>query len=406
MQLKRDGAIPAFRSTTELMRRFWENRRQVLEQEAGITAVQMDGFLRSLLNYMESRGEISAPASIAANSPSIRDALISYGILQQSLGTISFCHQRYLDHLIAERLLRQIYKGAGSVLSWLGPKENQSLFRREQLRQVLAMLAEESPPDFLSNAQELLKSIQVRFHLKHLVLELIGQLDEIRGEIGEYCLALTDDAHWQEHILETVLLGHHPWVSYLLKTGTLPGWLSSQEEQEVNRTLWLLRSVAKYIPDQVTETLEPFVGKNGDWPGRVLNTICWKEVDDSERMFELRLQLARLGHVKDFVDWKSLCARYPLRAIRLIEAVVSTWGIDEADTATRRKGRFERWYDQDIEALNSAVKQHPAQTWDLLMGHIERLTSIKTDHYDPRLEKWKDSRFHHHETDIARRWLS
>ena len=81
-------------------------------------------------------------------------------------------------------------------------------------------------------------------------------------------------------------------------------------------------------------------------------------------MFELRLQLARLGHVKDFVDWKSLCARYPLRAIRLIEAVVSTWGIDEADTATRRKGRLERWYDQDIEALNSAVKQHPAQTWD------------------------------------------
>jgi hypothetical protein len=142
---------------------------------------------------MESRGEISAPASIAANSPSIRDALISYGILQQSPGRISFCHQRYLDHLIAERLLRQIYERAGSVLSWLGPKENQSLFRREQLHQVLAMLAEESPPDFLSNARELLESIQVRFHLKHLVLELIGQLDEISGEISEYCLALVDD---------------------------------------------------------------------------------------------------------------------------------------------------------------------------------------------------------------------
>lgn len=402
IELKRSGTIPSFRSATELMRRFWENRRQVLKQEAGISAEQMEELLRPLLYYMESRGEISAPVSITAKNPSIRNALISYGILQQSLGRISFCHQRYLDHLIAERLLRQIYEGAGSVLSWLGAKENQSLFRREQLRQVLAMLAEESPPEFLSSALELLESEKVHFHLKHLVLELVGQLDEIPGEIGEYCLALVDDTYWQKHILETVLFGHHPWVSYFLETGILRSWLSSQEEQDVNRALWLLRSVAEYIPDQVTEILKPLMGKEGDWRGRILSTICWKEVNDSERMFELRLQLAGLGHVKDFVDWKSLCHRYPLRAIRLIEAVVSTWEIDEADTATHGKGRLERWYDQGIEALNSAVKQHPAKTWDLLMGHIERLTSIRTDHYDSKLEKWKDSRFHRHETGIAR----
>ncbi len=67
MELKKNGAMPDFRSATELMRRFWENRRQVLEQEAGIAAVEMDEFLKPLLDYMESRGEISAPASIAAN---------------------------------------------------------------------------------------------------------------------------------------------------------------------------------------------------------------------------------------------------------------------------------------------------------------------------------------------------
>jgi hypothetical protein len=166
--------------------------------------------------------------------------------------------------------------------------------------------------------------------------------------------------------------------------------------------LWLLRSVAEYIPDQVTEILEPLVGKEGDWPGRVLNTICWKEADDSERMFELRLQLARTGHVKNFVDWKSLCAKYPLHAIRLIEAVLSAWKVEDKDTSTRRKSRLERWYDQDLEALHKAVKKYPAQTWDLLMPHIERLTSIQADHYDPRLEKWREDRFYRSETDIAR----
>ncbi len=48
------------------------------------------------------------------------------------------------------------------------------------------------------------------------------------------------------------------------------------------------------------------------------------------------------------------------------------------------------------------MKKHPAQTWDLLMPHVERLTSIQADHYDPRLQKWMDERFARSETDMAR----
>ena len=211
---------------------------------------------------------------------------------------------------------------------------------------------------------------------------------------------LNDDC-WREHALETVFWGHHPWVSYLLNAGVIQEWLESADEQEVNRALWLLRSVAEHLPDQVTDTLTPFVDKGGDWPQRTLTAICWKEVDDSERMFELRLQLAGMGHVKDFVDWQSLCAQFPLCAIRLIEAVLSTWTIDD-EKSSGRKGRLERWYSEDVKALNSAVKQCPARTWDLLMPHIERLTSIRATDYDPRLQKWRDELFERHETNIAR----
>ncbi len=402
LELKQDGIMPDFRSATELMRRFWENRRRLLEQRTGISADQMDAFLTPLLDYMENTGEISAPARIVANAPSVRDAFISFGILQPSPGRISFCHQRYLDYLIAERLLRRIDQGAGSVRDWLGPKENQSLFRREQLRQVLAMLSEESPADFFNTARELLESTAVRFHLKHLVLELIGQLDAIPGDIGSYFLGLLNDPNRREQIQETVFLRHHPWASYLLNDGVISKWLESADEQEVNRALWLLRSVAEHIPDPVTEILAPFVDRGGEWPARILNAICWKEADDSDSMFELRLQLARLGYVKDFADWKTLCARYPLRAVQLIESVLSTWDIDDEETSPRKKSRLERWYDQDLEALHEAVKKCPAQTWDLLMPHVERLTSIQADHYVGRLEKWREERFTLHETDMAR----
>ncbi len=401
LELKKEGSTPAFRSATELMHRFWENRLWLLEQ-AGISAEQIDAFLTPLLDYMESRGEISAPATVVAKDPVVRNAFISFGILQRGVGRISFCHQRYLDHLIAERLLRKIYQGTGSVINWLGPKKNQSLFRREQLRQVLAMLAEGLPVDFFNTARELLESEAVRFHLKHLVLELIGQMDRITSELGSYFLGLLEDPNWRDHVLETVLLGHHPWVSYLLEAGIISKWLESEDEQEINRALLLLHSVAEHIPDSVTETLAPFVNKGGEWPARVLNALCWREADDSEKMFELRLHLARLRIVKDFVDWESLCDKHSTRAVRLIEAVLSTWNIGDRETSGSRKGRLERWYDQDRAALHGAVKKHPARTWDLLMSHVERLTNIKADPYDKRLQRWMDIRFSRSETDIAR----
>jgi len=242
----------------------------------------------------------------------------------------------------------------------------------------------------------------VRFHLKHLVLEMIGQLDGATKDIGKYCLVLAEDNYWQDHMLETVFLGHHQWVSYLLQAGVISDWLSSSDEHRVNQALWLLRSVAEHIPDQVTEILMPLVDTGGTWPDRALNSICWNESEDSEKMFEFRLQLIRSGHVKDFVDWKSLCAKHPLRAIRLIETVVSSWHVDDDDVIRQRKGRLEAWYDQDLDALQSAVKKYPIQTWDLLMHHLDRLTSIRTSPYSPRLVKWQDKHFSHHETDIAR----
>ena len=402
MELKKEGTIPPFRSATELMRRFWENRRRIIEQKAGISADQMNSFLAPLLDYMEDKGEISVPAGIAAHNPSVRDAFISFGILQQSPGRMIFCHQRYLDYLIAERLLHRIYGKSGSVLEWLGPRKTQSLFRREQLRQMLDLLSDESPSDFFSIIKNLLESTEIRFHLKHLVLEMIGQLDKISDDIGEYFLNLLNEVYWRDHVQETVLLGHRPWVSYLLDVGTISKWLESADEKEEGRALWLLRSVVEQIPDQVTDILTPFLNNGSNWPPCILNTICWRVADDSEKMFELRLELAKKGHVKDFVDWKSLCAKYPFRAIRLIEAVLSTWDVGDEEIPTRGRPRLERWYDQDLKALHSVVKQHPTQTWDLLVPHICRLTNNQSVPFDARLERWKYKGWFRKETDIAR----
>jgi hypothetical protein len=395
IELKNAGTTPEFRSTTELMRRFWENRRLVLER-AGITMEQMEAALNALADYMEGHGKISAPKRVTGNWPKVTKALFSHGILQVSAGQITFCHQSYLDHLIADRLLRQIDRGTGTVIDWLGSKERQSLFRREQLRQTLVMLSEESPDEFLRVTKELLESEKVRFHLKHLVLEIFGQMEDVNQEIGTFCLGLINNDYWEEHVLETACWGHPPYISLLIEKGIIPTWLNSDVEENTSRALWLVGSVNEKMPDRITELLEPFVERGKDWPSKVLNMICRNLVDDSERMFQLRLRLARLGIFSSFVDWKSLCSKHPIRALQLIEAVVSTWNVDDdvvgGKPSSKHHSRMEDWYDEDIKALKRVAESHPNATWDLFVPHIERLTAFESKPYDLRLEKWREDR--------------
>jgi hypothetical protein len=403
IEINRNGKVPDFRSATDLMRRFWKGRRKIIEEKSGIPAGKVDAFLQPILDYVENKGEISIPSSVAAGNPRILNVLISYGIFQENANRISFSHQKYVDHLIAERLLRRIFTGEGSLLSWIGTRNDQSLIRREQLRQVLTILAEESPSDFLIHAREVLESTKVRFHLKHLVLEVIGLLNEIKVDLGRYCLELLNTAYWKEHFLETVFWGHPPWILYLLDQRIIQNWLDSEDKYKKNRAFWLLSSVANHIPDHVTDALMPYIEKDGNGLGHILSSICWNESDDSEKMFEMRLLLARKGYAKDFVNWKSFCSKYPLRSIRLIEAVLSTWRVEHEQTSPKQKGRLERWFDEDSKSLDLVAKKHAVETWDLLIGHIDRLTSfVDSDPYEPRLARWRDSGYDHKDEDISR----
>lgn len=393
VELSLAGTVPRFRTATDLMREFWKNRRRILHDQANITPNQVDQVLIPLIDYMEKFGKISAPERIIAAQPKISEALFSYGILQQSSGRISFCHQRCLDYLIANRLLEQIDAGTGSIIGWLGTKEKQSLFRREQLRQALAMLSEESTSRFLSTAKGLLAAEEVRFHIKHLVLELIGSLEEVSEELGNYCLNLLNDDFWQEHVLETVFLGHPPHVLFLYNKGLIGQWLDSEDDDTVNRALWLLRWITDRRPDTVIEVLEPYIKKGGAWPKRINNAIPWKTDDDSNNLFRIRLELARLGEYPSFVDWKALCEKHSFWAIQLIEAVLSTWDANDRRAKEDPESRIEKWYGKDSEAINKVVSDFPKETLDHLLPHIERLTRFETESYDSYQEKWREHRY-------------
>ncbi len=387
VELGKQEELPPFRSATELLRAFWEFRRKQIENY-GIPLGEVNGILDFLVNWLEENGKISAPKRIIDRfSLSAIEALKSHGLIQEQSRKISFCHQSYLDFLIARRLLDEINEG-GSISGWLGAKDSQTLFRREQLRQALALLGDESQESFLDAVKEVLSSNGIRFHLKHLVLELVGQVEDITGELADYCLSLLQDDYWGQHVFETVYYGHVSFVRLLLDRGVIARWLISSNEEDCARALMLLRSTADKMPDLVTEQLAPFLAQGEKWHKKILTAICWRVEDDSEAMFELRLQLARMGIFSNFIDWSRFCHKHPLRTLKLIEVALSIWQINEDETASSAK-KIGRWHQGDLKALYQVVERFPEEAWECFIKYIARLTSPTLSELEENLREWR-----------------
>jgi len=390
-QLATPQSSPNFQTATDLMRAYWDDRRRALRL-ANVPDNDVQATLDTLVDHLDRERHKSVPERVFVRYARTCEALHSLGVLFTSSHCISFTHQSYLDFLIADRLLKQVYDGTGSISGWLGGKSNQSLFRREQLRYMLSLLCEESFEHFLKEIRDILASPSVRFHLKHLVLEVLSQIKQPSAAVIDYLLELLGDESWKPHVTETILFGRKQFIKALADRHILHEWLKSERHELRNTAMWLLRSVNEECGDLIVTVLDPYVPQGEEWRKSILWMLPIRAVEDSNKLFELRLQLVRLGHTDGFVDWPSLARTFPKRAIQLIEAVISTFETSQEDNdSSSSRSCLENWLPDDIKALTEAVSQYPEYTWDTFMPHIARLIPLPTKHTFHRSYSWEDA---------------
>jgi hypothetical protein len=388
--------IHEFHSATALMREFWNHQYRMLEQ-LGINSEETDHILDELVDYMEHSGNLVAPANLISTHQKALSCLYTQEIIRKDGHRVCFCHQSYLDFRIAERLLRQIHHGQGDICTWLGSKEAQSLFRREQLRQVLVLLSDDDPKQFIKSVRALLFNNDIRFHLKHLALTVLGQLEQPTQDMIEFSCELLLNNQWRVHAIEFIYWGSVPFVQSLISSRIMQSWLASSNPGDVNDAILLLRSVHDKSGDWFAEMLLPYSAENKDWLDRIISALGFSVERDSDKTFELRLELLKKGHAPAWIDWNSLASANPTRVIKILEAAISTWDstrLEENSLTENQRARFEHWQNEDVKSLSNTARRHPLETWDRLIPHIERLTAVKLDEYDNQLDDWLEPRLH------------
>ena len=396
--LQSENALPdCFTTSADLMREFWVSRRKKLAAERSITESEITDCLSCVVEYLDREGRQDFPGLLVARYQSVVDAIRSLNVIQAAQpSTLKFAHQSFLDYLVAERVLSESIRERTSPLEWLR-KRDQSLFRREQLRQLLFLQREQLPGGYVELLRQLIHDQHVRFHLRHLALGMLKAADPPSDSECKLLLELLDDDSWWKHALMYVVRSHGTWIERCHSAGIFQQWLESENDEKINWTLWVLRFVPATHRHIVDETLFPLIDL-GDpvWAKRLDGTLPNDTSEDSEASFEWRLKRVRSGAIDvHLYALHSAVKKFPLRVAKLLAAMFER-RIDVAQQSlegdqSEKKLRLPDFERSGWDELLSDIHLADRAGWNHLLPVLVRSVRVTRQIRCAQLERRKHS---------------
>ena len=216
--------------------------------------------------------------------------MASEAVVQVQDGEIRFFHESFFDYSFARGFLRT----NSDLVGWL-ESDQQHLFRRSQVRQVLTFLRdrESDRARYLQTLNALLSHAGIRFHIKKLVLDWLHALPDPNIEesgIVEGLVGQLGGHVWQ------VVSNSVPWFDVLQAAERWEAWLNADEES-INRTVLLLRmpEVLDARSAAVTSLVGPFRGRSANWRHRLRGLVERGHGYTSPEMEDLVIALIQDG---------------------------------------------------------------------------------------------------------------
>ena len=276
-----------FTGSGELYDRFWQDKMRAVDTEQPGKWLPA---IKALCDELSDRESLSIPKHLLDDHARALDLMASHGVVTISDSDVRFFHESFFDYAFA----RTFETSHTDLVDWLKAGE-QHLFRRSQVRQVLAFLRRNGADahHYLDTFERLLGDPAIRFHIKQLVLDWAGALtDPIEQEwliiekhldaLGNQPLgAIRDSVPWFD-----VLNGLHRWEA----------WLRGDDVWR-DRALWLLRQdkVLNARASVIVPLVKDASDGSDDWKAHLWNLASSERGYDSREMRELLLDLVAEG---------------------------------------------------------------------------------------------------------------
>jgi hypothetical protein len=227
--------------------------------------------LEAIARQMSALQELVAPLRTLDPFAGARDILQQEGLIVINGQKISLLHESLFDFLHA----RAFAGGDQSLLDFLLSQE-QTLFRRTQVRQILAAERELDPKRYLADLASILASDRVRPHVRDLVLRWLGSVpiptaDEW-NQVARYAAGQEDGE--VPRSISMVIFDQPAWLALLAEGGIVQAWLQGSQDAQV-WALRFIRSISDRSAELLPAILQAYLDARPEQAGLVLDELHW-----------------------------------------------------------------------------------------------------------------------------------
>jgi hypothetical protein len=304
-------------TTNKLIEEWWE---QLLRKssEVKIDNILIKQCINEIVKKMYNMSRISIIKKILNVDENALKYLSSNGFLFVENQTVAFTHQRILDYFLEVEMIN-MYQDDKTIEEIVGNIEQQTPSRRYQIQMFLEDLCDIGTEDFINVGKRLLNSENIRFYIKHVFFEVLGQIENIDSEIEKFILEFYNDEKYGKYIINNVIQSNLHYIKILLKNGILDEWI--EDKTKIDFCIILLKSVSDKYDTEVSYFLGRHLFKNEESDKKIYRCFSFDVNSEIDEIFELRMKMYEKYPElsEDYIDFKSLFKSNEMRAIKLIK---------------------------------------------------------------------------------------
>lgn len=257
-----------FSDSQDLFRLYWNEKRRSVSNLCSQEGDRWTDIVDDLLSEMTQKQRLVVMESQLDHFPATYiNAMVSEGVLSFQDGQYSFGHESFFDYCFARR-----FPSRNESLTAFLLEQEQHLFCRSQVRQVLVYLRSDDFSLYLETLRELLEDDSIRTHLKLLIAATLAAVETPSLEeweiVSEYFIEYVDGLNTATEVAASVtsrvvetLLWSRNWFSIILDRGNVDSWLRSPSLEKNNLAYRFLswhindypQSIALWISGQMRE---------------------------------------------------------------------------------------------------------------------------------------------------------
>ena len=285
---------------------------------AGLQQKSVNETKRNVVDALDRTGRLYVPNQILYVEEAGLDYLVSSEIITIQNNRVGFVHQSILDYFISQRMMEKYFDGQ-SVENVIGEKCKQTPGRRYQVQMFLQNLLEYDSSDFILIGEKILISDDIRYYVKYVFYEILGQIQEPDDNITRFVVDHCENEIYGNYLLNNTIFARKQYISILRNQSILERWYLEKDKKAI--VFNLLQSISPNLDEEDVSFIKKhaFSDKNDD--EQFMRCFLHDITQESEEMFELRMMFyERYPEYakKVYIDIRTMMKQFEERTIRLL----------------------------------------------------------------------------------------